>query len=190
MLNKNGLCDSKWIDFVRTSLLRNGFGYVWYNQGNGLNIECFKEDFKERLHREFVQEWRSFLNESPKCLLYREIKQEFGLESYMYKLPMQLLPFLIKFRTSNHKLEIERGRYDNIERSERICKMCSLNVLGDEYHLLFECLNEKIVMLRKKYLSKNLLKTSSMYKLINLFTYFDEKVYVNLCKFLKFSDVI
>jgi hypothetical protein len=41
-----------------------------------------------------------------------------------------------KFRVSDHSLEIESGRYQNIMREERICKNCNLNEIGDEYHFL------------------------------------------------------
>ena len=46
---------------------------------------------------------------------------------------------LSKFRTSNHKLEIEFGRYRNIPREERICKHCDKQVVEDEFHFAFEC---------------------------------------------------
>ena len=44
---------------------------------------------------------------------------------------------IIKFRVSNHKLQIERGRYENLMRSER--KYNVSHVLGDEFHFLFQC---------------------------------------------------
>jgi hypothetical protein len=44
-----------------------------------------------------------------------------------------------KFRVSDHSLEIETGRYQNITREERICKNCNLNEIGDEYHFFLKC---------------------------------------------------
>ncbi len=46
---------------------------------------------------------------------------------------------LIKFRTTNHKLPIETGRWNNIELSERKCNKCNMNTIGDEFHYLLEC---------------------------------------------------
>ena len=43
-----------------------------------------------------------------------------------------------KLRISNHKLNIERGRYDKISRCDRICPVCSLNI-EDDIHFLFDC---------------------------------------------------
>ena len=40
---------------------------------------------------------------------------------------------------SAHKLEIEKGRYLNINRNERICKNCKLGVVEDEAHFILEC---------------------------------------------------
>ena len=43
----------------------------------------------------------------------------------------------MKLRISNHKLNIETGRYDNISRCNRICPVCGLSV-EDEIHFLFD----------------------------------------------------
>lgn len=44
----------------------------------------------------------------------------------------------MKFRISNHKLNIETGRYDKISRCDTICPVCGLNI-EDETHFLFNC---------------------------------------------------
>ena len=38
----------------------------------------------------------------------------------------------------NHSLSIEKGRYFNIERNQKICTLCDQGLLGDEFHCLFE----------------------------------------------------
>ena len=45
---------------------------------------------------------------------------------------------LAKFRTSNHKLPIETGRWSNIPRNQRICHLCETEI-GDEYHYIMKC---------------------------------------------------
>ena len=42
-------------------------------------------------------------------------------------------------RISTHKLNIELGRYENIERSQRLCKTCDMKVTESEEHFLLEC---------------------------------------------------
>ena len=44
-----------------------------------------------------------------------------------------------QFRVSNHKLPIERGRYENIPRDQRICKLCDSGEVEDEFHFTFKC---------------------------------------------------
>ena len=44
-----------------------------------------------------------------------------------------------KFRCLSHKLPIEKGRFLNSERNERICSLCNKNELGDEFQYLFNC---------------------------------------------------
>ena len=56
---------------------------------------------------------------------------------------------ITKFRTCNHKLSVEKGRYNNVERYMRYCDICNQDMLGDEYHLLLECKNTDIKRFRK-----------------------------------------
>ena len=58
------------------------------------------------------------------------------------------LPFLHKkatarFRCSSHKLKIEIGRHQNIDRENRYCPYCqtieNFYVLENEYHVFFKC---------------------------------------------------
>ena len=46
---------------------------------------------------------------------------------------------ITKIRTSSHKLEIETGRWNKMQRENRICKNCALGEIEDELHLLFNC---------------------------------------------------
>ena len=46
---------------------------------------------------------------------------------------------IAKFRTSSHHLEVETGRYHNIDINLRTCKLCNDNVIEDEVHFLLCC---------------------------------------------------
>ena len=46
---------------------------------------------------------------------------------------------IIKFRTANHRLPIETGRYDGTPFDERKCPLCDSDQVGSEKHYLFEC---------------------------------------------------
>ena len=73
---------------------------------------------------------------SSKCYLYRGFKTELKMEEYLYKWPDDLRICLSKYRMCNHKLPIEVGRHNNIDRKYRLFKECDL---GDEYHYMLIC---------------------------------------------------
>ena len=47
---------------------------------------------------------------------------------------------------------IEEGRYRGVERNERVCPFCTMNVVEDEYHFLLVCPMYR--ELRKTYLPR------------------------------------
>ena len=86
---------------------------------------------------------------------YSTFKKHYNLEEYLnlIKDPNQRR-LSSKFRISNHKLEIEFGRYSDVPRQERLCKYCNILAVEDEFHFSFEC--EKYENLRNN--SHNILK--------------------------------
>ena len=46
---------------------------------------------------------------------------------------------MTRFRLSSHDLMIERGRYDDTARDERICKCCNMSMIESENHFLLVC---------------------------------------------------
>lgn len=73
---------------------------------------------------------------------YFSIKTDFCLEPYLMVEQFQLRKAISKLRISSHNLLIEAGRYTKpkrLQRSERICKHCSLNRIENEFHFLTEC---------------------------------------------------
>ncbi len=73
---------------------------------------------------------------------------------------------LLKFRTSNHKLPIEVGRWNNIDIPDRKCTICNLGDLGDEYHYIFNCTfftDERRTYINKRwYVRPNILKFQNL----------------------------
>ena len=119
---------------------------------------------------------------SEKCLLYKTIKVEYSMESYLLHLPRSLSVFICKLRTTNTKLAIEKGRYNGTPRHERFCDLCGLNLMGDEYHFVMEC--PILNTLRCKYIPKYYHDKPSMYKLVKLMCVNESKR--NNIKFARF----
>ena len=47
---------------------------------------------------------------------------------------------LTRIRCSAHTLMIEEGRYRNIDRNQRLCTKCNMNVIENEFHFVLVCL--------------------------------------------------
>ena len=72
----------------------------------------------------------------------------------------------VKIRISAHNLNIEFGRYRNIERSQRLCKVCNANEIEDEFHFILRC--NLYDDLRKLFIKSYYYKRPSVFKLIQL----------------------
>lgn len=59
--------------------------------------------------------------------------------AYRLQLPDKQLRAFMRFRLGCHNLPIDRGRQHGIPRAQRTCTRCSLELVGDEHHLLFTC---------------------------------------------------
>lgn len=128
----------------------------------------------------YLQTWCANVHDSNRLRTYATFKFNLTTEKYLTVVTnYRIRKSLSKFRYSNHTLMIESGRKDGIEFENRICKMCSQNVVEDEYHFLLEC--PLYNSLRNKYLLQynnrnqhtfhKLLTTSSVRVINNLALY-------------------
>ena len=70
--------------------------------------------------------------------MYNKIKHNIVLEEYLIKEKnFKNRRLIAKFRTSDHCLQIETGRYINIPHQQRLCTTC--NILEDEYNFFLNC---------------------------------------------------
>ena len=62
---------------------------------------------------------------------------------------------------------IEKDRYLNLERNQRVCSMCNSNDIEDEFHFILQCpaYND----LRKKFLKQRYYNRPSVFKLLHRF---------------------
>ena len=102
--------------------------------------------------------WKNQIKNSTKLSFYSTFKDDFKLEEYLNTIKdsnqRRLFSIVSQFRISNHKLEIEFGRYKNIPRNERFCKCCDKSTVEEEFPLSFE--RKKYETLREN--SHNILK--------------------------------
>ena len=84
------------------------------------------------------------------------------------------------------QLNIEIGRYRNIERNQRVCTSCNSVDIEDEYHFILKC--SYYIDLREKYIKVYYYKNPSMYKLVQLLSVTNQKELSNLGKYLKAAN--
>ena len=141
---ESGVYKSKILLSVHGVLNELGFSDFWHNQTSnnvtdGGYFNTFKALMKNRLQDQFVQTWHSEINNNEFYYNYRMYKENFEFEKYLSILPVNLANAVLKFRTLNHKLPIQKGRTLGIPRQDRICHKCSSGDLGDEFHYIFVC---------------------------------------------------
>ena len=129
---------NNWATEIKILLQTNGFGYIWESHVVE-NESTFKSAFVQRLKDQFLQKWAFDINCNRKLVLYKDFKQNFCFERYLDLVTIRKFRHsLAQIRTRHHDLEIERGRYRNIPRNQRLCRIC-LDTVEDEYHFILRC---------------------------------------------------
>ena len=83
-----------------------------------LNDAWLKEIVKISLQDQFKQIWLEHVQNNSKTLNYRLFKDKLEFENYFDILENRDLFTFCHFRTVNHKLPIEYGRWNNIQREK------------------------------------------------------------------------
>jgi len=88
----------------------------------------------------FYQESFSFINrEDSKLRTYGKVKRNIGIEKYLLSnLKIDERTCITKLRLSNHDLMIEKGRHQNIHKTQRFCPFCPDQIETEE-HFLLQC---------------------------------------------------
>lgn len=138
---------------------------------------------KQILQDQHLQTWNSQLDTSSKARNYSLFKVDICCEKYISILSGSMLFTMLKFRTANHKLPVEVGRWNNTELIDRKCNLCQLNDIGDEFHYLLVCrfFNNE----RKLYVSQYYYRSPNIIKFKELLQTQSEMKLKRLSKFMK-----
>jgi hypothetical protein len=90
-------------------------------------------------------------NNSSKGLCYKLYKKKIEFEPNLDILTYKNKITFCKFRTGNHRLPIETGRWHGIDHGNRLCNICTDAEIGDECHYILQC--KSLSNERKLYLS-------------------------------------
>lgn len=179
-----------WALHIKTILETLGLSNFWISQDILINQEnCYSilSVIKQRIFDQYKQIWYSDINNSQRLISYSRFKHTFELEAYLDNIKNRKFKIaLCRFRLSSHKLEIERGRYHNIPRSERICKFCTQNVVENEYHFLLTC--PLYTHLRKQYLKQYYYRWPTLNKFDKLMGSTNRNEILNVSKYIFYAD--
>ena len=119
----------------------NKLGFPFMNQLLPfLSIKPFIKSIIQKTSDQCIQDHLSKAIELEKLLWYRKL-YKLQRAPYVDLITSKLdRSMLAKMRLSAHNLEIERGRYLNIERERRLCQVCNANVIENENHFLWDCM--------------------------------------------------
>ena len=124
--------DVPWVNNVKQIFDSCGLSYIW-------NTHCFTNSSwlyfstKQKLIDQFRQNWHDTLQTSPKSLKFRLYKDNFEMENYFRTLDDKKIKYLCQFRTLNFKLPIETGRWQGVNRENRVCTICNTRDIGDDF---------------------------------------------------------
>ena len=87
----------------------------------------------------------------PKLRIYKELKDNFSQpEPYITSdINRKTRSLINQFRSGSLPLAIETGRWNNIEKEHRFCKVCNKDTVEDEIHFIFQC--EPLRLVREKH---------------------------------------
>jgi hypothetical protein len=114
-LKSNGIQSFKWLNCIESIFNDVGLSYIFENQIGFIDVKYITQI----LHDQFIQKWFSDIENSSRGEFYSLFKNNFGLENYLPKLPVQNRIWMTKLRTCNLRIPIETGRWTNIPRQER-----------------------------------------------------------------------
>ena len=66
--------------------------------------------FKQRLEDQYYQTHNQEIQNTNRALFYKSIKTRYGYDEIQDEIDTQLVYYLTKFKTSNHRLPVETGR--------------------------------------------------------------------------------
>ena len=180
-LNEQRKLKTKWLDNIKNMILANGYGNVWQTPYE-ISANWFKLSFKQKVKDQYIQNWNSLVEKSSSGLNYRIFKDTFEMNPYFMNLSNYKCRILTAFRTRNHRLPIEIGRWSSIPLNERTCRLCN-NGIGDEYHYILSC--NSLVAQRKQYLKPYFYKRPNIMKFHSLMNDNNEKNMNKLCSFIE-----
>lgn len=129
-----------WCDYTKKMMTEVGLEECWEKQdvmevdkGTWRSIVWKKIQDKEQ------EKWRANMEGKSKLRTYRDMKKDLEMERYLKEGTAQQRRVMVMIRGGTNDLRIETGRYEKLEKEERICIFCDSGEVEDESHFLCRC---------------------------------------------------
>jgi len=196
-LSNNGLLQkvftqSKTIDNNTVEIMKYVANEVGCNMElvNFCNKSVMKRSVKQmknKLSKYFENCFFTYMQEenNKKLCTYKHFKPDYCMEPYLYCITDPIVRKEVTcLRISAHTLNIERGRYKNINRDKRICSVCNSGEIENEFHFMMDC--AFYLDLRQKYLYPllSMLKMNDWDGFVNIIRSDNEQVILNVANYI------
>jgi hypothetical protein len=173
-----------WAHIVYEILHEYRLTHLWHEQ---FNFQVELSTVQKRITDCYNRLWYTNINNSNRLRTYCLFKHEFCTEKYLdYINTPKYRSALTRFRVSSHDLQIERGRYLNTPREQRLCNNCHLRQVESEYHFLLICPKHKSI--REKYIKRYYYTWPTIQKFTNLLNATGKKTIINLSKYIFYAS--
>ena len=171
-----------WIKHVKHIFDDTGYSQIW-SQQFFQNFDLLLALIRNRLHEQLAQGWHSLIQSSPKAINYRLLKDNFKFQNYFNIFEDNDIYTLCKFRSTNHKLPIETGRWYGIDREFRQCLKCNSNLLVTNFTILWNVIffTENRTQLISRYLTQR----SNILKFKQIMCTSEKTKIEKLCRFIR-----
>ena len=143
-----------------------------------------KKEITEKLTDTYKQQWVDDLASKNSCITYRTFKNEFTLEKYLLLNDSADRINISKFRCGNSQIPVVILRYRslNIPYENRVCQLCNMRFIGDEYHYILIC--PVLQLKRQKYLENYYIVEPDREKFSELFQSINFNILRKLAKYI------
>ena len=179
-LHNDKVLKSQWVDSLKTLICSLGFGGIWYSQ-SFINIKWFTKACSQKIKDVFIQDWFALIEISSSSNIYRLFKTKFEQSLYLSIIPSYYCKRFLSFRTRNHRLPVEVGRWRSTPLQERLCTYCTDDI-GDEFHFVLVC--KHFQEYRSKYIHSYYYRHPNILKFEQLMNTTKPKKLKKLCMFI------
>ena len=142
--------NNKGVTTIKEWINKLGIGHLNFNTNNS---KFYINSIQQRIQDQVKQNMNNLINVGEKLKFFREIHKSGERPPYIDICKLKSdRSLLSKFRLSAHSLAIEKCRFSNIERQNRVCLSCDTGEVENEYHFFSTC--PHYISLRKTFLQK------------------------------------